>query len=675
MNLSPLAIQKFFDSNGAPLVGGKLFTYVSGTSTKQATYTSSTGLSSNTNPVILDYRGECRLWIDPELSYTFVLAPATDTDPPGAPIWTVNDITAAPANSDNAAVDTGSVNNVSLSIPSISSPVAFTRVVFQANHTNTGPMTLQINGGTAKNLRYQNTAAFAGGEILAGGIYEAVFDGTQWQLQGPAVAYWRTPTEVSAGVTPTNYQYPQAEHLDGDVRRINVLLSQGDDFGPYLQDAIDSAPYGGVVTIPASGSLYLETSVNIPKAIELRGNNRRYSDLIWAGSSGIMLTTSDGASCDNLYLHDFEIGNTTGSACTALISVNALRAKLTRIFSNIVESISSAAIRTDPSATVYRVTIDGCDLGVASIAAVVPYLVYYPRGHSLNVSDSFFNGFATAGVKIGDGTNSVQGAFVGSSRFETGDGIAVGYPGSATAIGIDVTTCDGFTSVGNNFEMVQNASGSASGQRAITLRTVKGASITGGYMSGNGIADALIELASSNALGVSVGGGLGYASLANPGYLLTTSGGGLLTNAEVGNLYRNTSNTVGHYDNSFTPTITFGNASTGITYGTRIGKWSRVGNWILFEIIVILTSKGSSTGTLRVEGLPATSIATTGEQPSASVFGSVLNSITGSLQAIVRNGEQKIQVFFLGTGTITELTDTHFNNTSELHITGKYLVA
>lgn len=92
MNLSPLPIQKFFANNGRPLDGGLLFTYAAGTSTKIATYTDSGGLSSNTNPIVLDFRGECRIWIDPSLTYKFVLAPPGDTDPPTNPIWTVDNI-------------------------------------------------------------------------------------------------------------------------------------------------------------------------------------------------------------------------------------------------------------------------------------------------------------------------------------------------------------------------------------------------------------------------------------------------------------------------------------------------------------------------------------------------------------------------------------------------------
>lgn len=94
MNLSPLPIQKFFDNNGAPLVGGLLFTYVAGTTTKIATYIDSSGGTQNTNPVVLDYRGEANVWLDNTKTYKFVLSPKDDTDPPTHSIWTEDNLTA-----------------------------------------------------------------------------------------------------------------------------------------------------------------------------------------------------------------------------------------------------------------------------------------------------------------------------------------------------------------------------------------------------------------------------------------------------------------------------------------------------------------------------------------------------------------------------------------------------
>ena len=76
----------------APLVGGKLFSYIAGTSTKQATYTDSTGNVANANPIILDSTGHADIWLDITKTYKFVLSPANDTDPPTSPIWTKDNV-------------------------------------------------------------------------------------------------------------------------------------------------------------------------------------------------------------------------------------------------------------------------------------------------------------------------------------------------------------------------------------------------------------------------------------------------------------------------------------------------------------------------------------------------------------------------------------------------------
>lgn len=94
MNLSPLPVQRFYSNIGLPLVGGKLFTYAAGTTTKIATYQNQSG-TPNTNPVILNFRGEANIWLDPTLTYKFVLAGPLDTDPPTNPIWSVDNLAGA----------------------------------------------------------------------------------------------------------------------------------------------------------------------------------------------------------------------------------------------------------------------------------------------------------------------------------------------------------------------------------------------------------------------------------------------------------------------------------------------------------------------------------------------------------------------------------------------------
>ena len=92
VGLSPDAVLHFDDSNGNPLVGGLLFTYAAGTTTKQNSYTDSTAATPNTNPIVLNSRGECQCWLDTSLWYKVVLAPAGDTDPPSNAIWTVDQV-------------------------------------------------------------------------------------------------------------------------------------------------------------------------------------------------------------------------------------------------------------------------------------------------------------------------------------------------------------------------------------------------------------------------------------------------------------------------------------------------------------------------------------------------------------------------------------------------------
>jgi hypothetical protein len=82
VNLSPVGgvAGQFFDNNGDPLVGGKLFTYAAGTTTPQVTYTSSSGGTPNSNPIILNAGGRVpsEIWLTDGLGYKFVLYSSTD---------------------------------------------------------------------------------------------------------------------------------------------------------------------------------------------------------------------------------------------------------------------------------------------------------------------------------------------------------------------------------------------------------------------------------------------------------------------------------------------------------------------------------------------------------------------------------------------------------------------
>jgi len=82
--LSPVggAGAQFFDNNGIPLTGGKLYTYLAGTTTPAATYTSSSGGTAHANPIVLDaagrVSGSSEIWLTSGVSFKFILKTSAD---------------------------------------------------------------------------------------------------------------------------------------------------------------------------------------------------------------------------------------------------------------------------------------------------------------------------------------------------------------------------------------------------------------------------------------------------------------------------------------------------------------------------------------------------------------------------------------------------------------------
>ena len=99
--ISPQPKLQFLDNNGVPLSGGKVYTYAAGTTTPLTTYTDYTGSTANSNPVILDSRGECSIWLGTS-SYKFKLATSTDVE-----VWTVDNISVLTSSANITYVESG----------------------------------------------------------------------------------------------------------------------------------------------------------------------------------------------------------------------------------------------------------------------------------------------------------------------------------------------------------------------------------------------------------------------------------------------------------------------------------------------------------------------------------------------------------------------------------------
>lgn len=88
--LAPICNDQTFDANGDPLVGGQIETYIADSSTPAATYTDDTGVTPQSNPIILNSLGRPTLgpiWLTGGVSYKFIIKNAA-----GSTLWTIDNI-------------------------------------------------------------------------------------------------------------------------------------------------------------------------------------------------------------------------------------------------------------------------------------------------------------------------------------------------------------------------------------------------------------------------------------------------------------------------------------------------------------------------------------------------------------------------------------------------------
>jgi len=100
---------QFLDGNGNPLAGGTLTTYLAGTTTPETTWQDQALSTANTNPITLDSRGECVLWLDSAKQYKFLLKNSA-----GVTQWTQDNISGAGSLANTLRVDLAASSGAAL---------------------------------------------------------------------------------------------------------------------------------------------------------------------------------------------------------------------------------------------------------------------------------------------------------------------------------------------------------------------------------------------------------------------------------------------------------------------------------------------------------------------------------------------------------------------------------
>jgi len=132
-------------------------------------------------------------------------------------------------------------------------------------------------------------------------------------------------------------------------------------------------------------------------------------------------------------------------------------------------------------------------------------------------------------------------------------------------------------------------------------------------------------------------------------------------------------NTLDDYEEgTWTPVLTFGGGSTGITYNTQAGNYTKVGRIAVATINISLSSKGTSTGVGEIT-LPFTS-ASVGEQHFQPYLVNVTS--TGNVSLFARSSLASSRfVQFSDAGSATFMTDSNFANNSFIRATLVYQTA
>jgi hypothetical protein len=161
--LTPTPKMQFLAANGEPLVGGKVYTYQAGTTLPQATYTDNTGNTANSNPVILNSRGEASIWLGSS-NYKFKLTDANNVE-----IWTVDYISgpisgASPTLSGNVTIESDS-SSPALKVTQLGSGYAL--LVQDSANPDATPFVIDSNGSVG----IGTASPAAGLEIVAPGTY------------------------------------------------------------------------------------------------------------------------------------------------------------------------------------------------------------------------------------------------------------------------------------------------------------------------------------------------------------------------------------------------------------------------------------------------------------------------------------------------------------------------
>lgn len=271
--LSPVGgvAAQFFTNTGAVLTGGKLYTYLAGTTTPAATYTSAAGATFNTNPIVLDSAGRVpssgEIWLGEGVQYKFVLKDSNDVL-----IGTYDNVTGINSNFVNynalEEIQVATAGQTVFNLTNSYQPGTNTLSVF-VDGVN------QYDGSSYSYTETNSTRVTFTQGLHVGALVK--FTTATTLSAGVVSSNLVTYLPAGTGAVQTTVQAKLRQTVSvidfGAVGDFNFSTVVGTDNTAAFQAAVNSLPNGGRIYVP-HGYYLLNTAVSVTHGIEIVGDGQ-----------------------------------------------------------------------------------------------------------------------------------------------------------------------------------------------------------------------------------------------------------------------------------------------------------------------------------------------------------------------------------------------------------------